>query len=65
MKMVALGHQFAIGSLYNYVEDLVVPSKFEFDTCTRWLQRVINCNFCWFSRYEIVGPGRHFPSGGR
>jgi hypothetical protein len=27
IKMMALGRNFAIGTLYNYVEDVVVPSK--------------------------------------
>jgi hypothetical protein len=27
IKMMALGRSFVIGSLYNYVEDVAIPSK--------------------------------------
>lgn len=27
IKMMALGRPFSIGTLYNYVEDIVIPSK--------------------------------------
>jgi hypothetical protein len=27
VKIKALGRQFAIGTLYNYAEDIIVPSK--------------------------------------
>jgi hypothetical protein len=29
IKMMALGRSFAIGTLYNYVEDVAIPSKYK------------------------------------
>ena len=42
-KMMALGRQFSIGSVYNYVEDVVVPSK-SITFCTCINNKYTKCN---------------------
>lgn len=53
VKIVALGHQFSIGTLYNYVEGTVVQSKKMFNPL-----KPAHMLYCLIIRYyALMGPG--------